>query len=416
MRLRLPIVLLALILALAALASAAGRPTPPLVDLKTLKTPARAGSGQPFLAVAADGGVFLSWLEVADSTRRALRVSRVIDGAWDAPETVIEGDSFFVNSSDVPVLAALGSNNLMIAWPWLSGGDRHAYHVRVSGTVDGGRHWSLPVIPHRDATPTEHGFVSLVPAQERGVRVFWLDGRKYAQSSDEPDSTAPENHNAETALRTAWVGFDGAMSDEAEVDDRVCDCCPTTAVGRGAGALVAYRDRTQGEVRDISIAWLDGSGWSDPAPVHADGWKTAACPVNGPAMDAIKDHLAVAWFTEKDDNPRAYVAFSSDHGRSFGKPIRIDDGNPLGRACLVMLDDGTALVGWMEARETVGLFQVRRVIPTGEVGPSMTVARTTSSRASGIPRMVRNGDRIHFAWTSTEGTPQVRVAVARVRT
>jgi hypothetical protein len=406
------IVLLALASMLAALAHAARRPTPPLDHFKAIKTPAGTGSGQPYLAVAADGSVFLSWLEVADSSRRALRIARLTNGVWGEALTVAKGDSFFVNSADVPVMAALGSENLMIAWLWKTAGE--GYQVRLSGSIDGGRHWTPPVIPHRDDTPTEHGFVSLVPAHERGLRVFWLDGRKYANSAPDSDTTATDRH-AETSLRTAWVGFDGAMDDEREVDDRVCDCCPTAAIGRGPGALVAYRDRTRDEVRDISIAWLDAGGWSDPAPVHADGWKTASCPVNGPAMDAIKDHVAVAWFTEKGDKPRAYVAFSANHGRDFDAPIRIDEGNPLGRMCLVLLESGDALVGWMEARGSAGLFQVRRVSPTGAASASMTVARTVSSRASGIPRMVRTGDRVHFAWTATEGAPQVRVAVGRVR-
>jgi len=406
------ILLLALASMIAVLAHAARQPRPPLEPIQVLKTPARMGSGQPYLAVSAEGAVFLSWLEPADSSGRALRISRLTNAAWGEPLTVAAGDSFMVNSSDVPVMAAVGTDNLMAAWLWKTGNE--GYQVRLSGSVDGGRHWLPPIVPHRDDTPTEHGFVSLVPAQERGMRVFWLDGRKYAEA-ETPDTSSAEAHHGETSLRTAWVGFDGSMDDEREVDDRACDCCPTAAVGRGAGALVAYRDRTRDEVRDISIAWLDAAGWSDPAPVHADGWKTASCPVNGPAMDAIKDHIAVAWFTDKGDRPRAYVAFSANHGRDFGAPIRVDDGDPLGRMCLVLLDDGSALVGWMEARGSAGLFQVRRVGPTGMVSPSMTIARTASSRASGIPRMVRTGDRIHFAWTATEGGPQVRVAVARVR-
>lgn len=412
--LRSAFVLLAVASTLGALTHAASRPAPPLVGVQAIKSPARAGSGQPYLAIAADGSVFLSWLEVADSARRALKVSRLTNNAWGTPYTVAQGDSFFVNWADVPVVAALGSNNLMVAWLWMSGGDRSAYHVRVSGSVDGGRRWTLPIIPHRDGTPTEHGFVSIVLAEERGARVFWLDGRKYAQAT-QADSATPEHGHGETSLRTAWVAFDGAMKDELEIDNRVCDCCPTTAVGRGAGALIAYRDRTKDEVRDISIAWLDEKGWSDPAPVHADGWKTPSCPVNGPAMDAIKDHVALAWYTERGDSSRAYVAFSGSHGRSFGLPIRVDDGDPLGRMSVVLLEDGSALVGWLEARGTAGMFRVRRVGPNGQVGPSMTIARTTSNRASGYPRMVRTRDRIIFAWTATEGTPQVQVAVARVR-
>jgi hypothetical protein len=214
-------------------------------------------------------------------------------------------------------------------------------------------------------------------------------------------------------LRTAWIGLDGAIADEAEVDDRVCDCCPISAVGRGSGAIVVYRDRTKEELRDISVAWLDGGRWSEPAPVHGDGWKTPGCPVNGPAMDGAGDRLAVAWFSDARDSARALVAFSSDRGRSFAAPIRIDEGNPLGRMSLVMLEDGSALVGWVEQRGSDASFETRRVRPSGEAGPTMTIARLASSRAGGIPRMVRSRQRVYFAWTAAEGH-QVHTASARL--
>ena len=51
-----------------------------------------------------------------------------------------------------------------------------------------------PVVPHRDDTPTEHGFVSLVAGEEGGVRAFWIDGRNLAPDSltREPRTTKVE--------------------------------------------------------------------------------------------------------------------------------------------------------------------------------------------------------------------------------
>src|SRR6185436_13638712 len=109
------ILLLALASMIAVLAHAARQPRPPLEPIQVLKTPARMGSGQPYLAVSAEGAVFLSWLEPADSSGRALRISRLTNAAWGEPLTVAAGDSFMVNSSDVPVMAAVGTDNLMAA-------------------------------------------------------------------------------------------------------------------------------------------------------------------------------------------------------------------------------------------------------------------------------------------------------------
>ena len=47
------------------------------------------------------------------------------------------------------------------------------------------------------------------------------------------------------------------------------------------------------------------------------------------------------WFTVKDDLGQAYAAFSSDAGRTWGAPIRLDDGGSLGRVDVELLDNGT---------------------------------------------------------------------------
>jgi hypothetical protein len=82
--------------------------------------------------------------------------------------------------------------------------------------------------------------------------------------------------------------------------------------------VAVYRDRSEGEIRDIRIgAYVDGA-WTEGAIVHEDGWETAACPVNGPAVAARGEDVAVAWFTAAGDVPRVKVAFSDDAAESFG--------------------------------------------------------------------------------------------------
>ena len=83
----------------------------------------------------------------------------------------------------------------------------------------------------------------------------------------------------------------GVAENEEELDARVCDCCQTAAVATQRGLLVAYRDRGPDEVRDISVVRFESGRWTEPHPLHSDGWKIAGCPVNGPAMDATSDHV-----------------------------------------------------------------------------------------------------------------------------
>jgi hypothetical protein len=184
------------------------------------------------------------------------------------------------------------------------------------------------------------------------------------------------------------------------------------------GPVVVYRDRSQDEIRDIYLARQVKGVWLTPAPVHRDGWRVDYCPVNGPAVDARGRRVAVAWYAAPDSQPRVQLAFSTDAGARFGPPVRIDAGNPAGRVDVVLRDDGSALVSWIErlAGERAEV-RVREVGADGRAGAWQTVTASSAARASGFPRMASAGGAIYLAWTEP-GTPsRVRVAraVARAR-
>src|SRR5690606_40682603 len=62
-----------------------------------------------------------------------------------------------------------------------------------------------------------------------------------------------------------------------------------------------YRDRTVDEIRDIHVARLEDGAWRTLPAVHADNWKIAGCPVNGPAIAATGNDAVVAWFSAAND-------------------------------------------------------------------------------------------------------------------
>jgi hypothetical protein len=167
-------------------------------------------------------------------------------------------------------------------------------------------------------------------------------------------------------------------------------------------------------VRDIVIARLENGKWTEPKAVHADAWKIAACPVNGPMLSARGRDVAIAWFTAQGDQPRAFVAFSNDAGRTFGSPIRLDDVESLGRVDIELMADGSAVASWIEFANRRAQFRVRRVDRTGGRSPASTVSAIAGSRASGYPRIASHGDELVFAWTeAVDGRSQVHTAAVR---
>lgn len=373
--------------------------------IDTLASPAAQGSGEPNLARDPDGRVYLSWLEPSGDSAHALRFATLQDDAWSAPRTIAQRSDFFVNWADFPSLVPLSGRTLAAHWLQRSGSARYAYEVRIAQSADGGETWSEPLVPHRDGTATEHGFVSLFPIRD-SLGAIWLDGRNFAR--------AAKGESANMMLLMTTVGLAGGSGAERIVDDRVCDCCQTSLAIASSGPLVVYRDRLEGEIRDISIARWSDSGWSRGTVVHADDWKIDACPVNGPAIAAAEDRVAVTWFTNARDSARVYLAMSTDAGVTFAPPTRIDDGNPVGRVDVELDEHGGAIVSWMEfTSDQQADVRVRRVDAHGTLGTSVIVARTSGARASGFPRMVARGDDLLFAWTEA-GTPS-RIRVARAR-
>lgn len=377
--------------------------------VQRLNGPAGATSAEPRLSTLPGGGLLLSWLEGEPGGPHRLRCAVLRNGRWGVPHTVAEGDSFFVNWADFPSVQPLGRDGLVAHWLWRTGADAYAYDVRISVSPDGGRTWSRPKRLHRDASATEHGFVSLA-SNDKGARAVWLDGHNFEHVGH------GEGAGPDMALHTAEIAVDGTISAELELDGRTCDCCQTAMVATTEGVLVAYRDRSADEIRDISLVRREGSGWSKPYPLATDQWKIAGCPVNGPAMDARGNQVAVAWFTAAADSPRVLAAFSEDGGRGFSNPVRIDAGQALGRVGITHIGDGRALVVWLEnGANGAARIVVRPVSRNGEVGNATMVANTASARASGFPQIVKVGDEIYFAWTETGVRSQVRLARAPIQ-
>jgi hypothetical protein len=375
-----------------------------------LRSPAPAGSAQPLLALAGDGSVMLSWLEPADEQAHRFRFATLAPdaSAWGPPRTIHEGPGFFANWADVPSIAAAPDGLLAAHWLQVSGPAPYAYDVKVRTSRDGGRSWSEVITPHRDGTQTEHGFASFVPWPDGGLAIAWLDGRDFAQHGGE--GHGDDGMKGQMALRAARISH-GQAGEEVVLDTRVCDCCPTTAARTARGIALAYRDRSDDEIRDIYVTRYENGRWTEGRPVARDNWQIAGCPVNGPAISARGDALALAWFAAPDSVARVSVAFSQDGAETFGTPIRVDDGMPLGRVAVTLLADGTAIVGWIERLEKGAEFRVRRVHPNGRRDDARTIAALDAGRSSGYPRLALSGDRLVFAWVEADG---VKTATARL--
>jgi hypothetical protein len=374
-------------------------PASAMASTVAIDPPVARGAASPNL-VATSGGAMLTWLEPVDAVRSAyrLRIAKLAGGTWSPATTIAEGRAILASWADVPSVARQDNGTLVAHWAEKSAAaDPHGYDVVLARSTDDGATWRRLGLAHRDGTDTEHGFVSLIPDGD-AILAVWLDGR------------ATSHGEGATALRSARIGE--AIGDDRVLDDRVCDCCSTSAVATDDGPVVVYRDRTADELRDPWLLKRVAGTWSEPRPVHADGWQITGCPVNGPALVAAGRELAVAWYTAAAQKPRVQIAFSSDAGVTFERPIEVDapraTRSPIGRVDVVLARPGEALVSWMASGRDGARLLVRRVARDGRRGPELQIAPVTAAPDAGFPRMEGVGGDVVFAWTDPRsGTVRV---------
>ena len=372
-----------------------------IAESEEIPSPASVRSGEPNLTHGANGRLYLSWIETDPRGGATLRFSTWKGRDWSEPQSVASGDDWFVNWADFPSLCALADGTLAAHWLQKSSDGTYSYDVKVSLSQDRGETWSKPLTPHRDGTRTEHGFVSLVPLTSATFGVFWLDGRKMTHDG------------GDMSLRFITLGRDGRLGKERLVDARVCECCQTSAVVLASGdPFVVYRDRSPDETRDIWTATLHDGEVVRSHTINPDGWVIQGCPVNGPATRRHGNTVVVAWHTVKDKQSEVRVRFSGDSGKNFGKTLRVDDGKPLGRVDVVLLNSEAAVVSWLETKGGDAEIRWRLIYRNGGLKASQSVATTRTSRASGFPQMEFFGGSLFFAWT--DATKPARVRTARL--
>lgn len=371
--------------------------------IERIETPAGPGSSQPNLTIG-KGRVYLNWFASEAQGQHALKFAEWDGKKWSTATTIVKNVPFFVNWADFPSMFV---NDGVTAAHWLekSADGVYAYDVKISVSKDGGRTWGPGLIPHTDRTKDEHGFVSLVDRGSGKFSAIWLDAR-----NNKMENGSGEHPAVGSMMLMAADYVNGTFKNETAIDSKVCDCCQTAAAPIKDGMFVAYRDRSDAEIRDIAYATFRNGKWSSLRTLHVDGWHILGCPVNGPSVSVSGNKVAVVWFSAAKDQPRVLVAISQDSGETFGPPIRIDQGTPNGRVDLEFLGDDSLMISWLEHVGEGAEIRVRRVATDGQMDPYLTIAPAVESPASGFPRMIRFGDDIILAWTEAAKTSRVRLA------
>ncbi len=375
--------------------------------------PSAAGSSSPDLSIAPDGRLLLSWINQQQGRRNALQFGSYTDkGGWQSqPRTVAVGRSLLANWADTPHLLGTADGALWMQWLQVDASSPGAYDTVLARSRDGGLTWPQLTRVNNDELVAEHGFAALWADGQDRIGIAWLDGRAQASA---PASHGDE-HDGGGAMQLRANGFDLDLqrSTDSVLDTMTCDCCQTDVAMTTKGPLLVYRDRTEAEIRDIAVVRRTAGTWGAPVMVHADGWKIAGCPVNGPAIAATGNDAVVGWYSEAGDAAALRLARTTDAGDTFAPPVVVDSGKQvLGRVDVAM-DADQAWVAWLRESNGGQTLMLARYTPdlSRELQKIEVAKLEGRGHATGSPKLVVDSTAAWLVWTDViDGVAHLRGA------
>jgi len=262
---------------------------------------------------------------------------------------------------------------------------KYGYGIHIARRAPGRAEWREIHGMSIDEKEDYAGFLSFVPGTPAAVYL------------SPPLTGSHEGHRK--TVRFLSLKPDGTVASDREIDADACSCCQTAVARTRKGLLAAYRDHLPGEMRDISIVRFADGVWSEPKPLYRDGWVINGCPTEGPSIAAEGDEVGIAWLTRANEQPRVQVSLSHNAGDTFGAPLRIDGGNPLGRPSLVRFDARSYLAVWLE--KTTGdraEIRLRRIGFDGRLQAPFVASTAMAGRSTGFPKIAVSGKQIIVTW------------------
>ena len=212
-------------------------------------------NAQPNL-VSSNSSLSLSWVSFNEQKKASLNLSRFTDGKWTKPQTIATGSDWFVNWADFPT-HAINGNLILTSYLKKSASGTYNYDVVLSLQKLSGEKIKEDFILHSDGVKSEHGFVSMIPNNNKGFFITWLDGRNTVEKK-------LDGHHKPMTIRFAEITNTGEVINESELDEAACDCCQTSIAMTNNGPIVVYRDRDENEVRDIYTIRNINGVWDGP--------------------------------------------------------------------------------------------------------------------------------------------------------
>lgn len=191
-----------------------------------------------------------------------------------------------------------------------------------------------------------------------------------------------------------------------------CECCRDAIAfaGDGKTVYVAYRHKTEDNIRDIAVQTSTDGGktFGEPVIVSHDNWFIEQCPHSGPVIATDgQGNLHVTWFTrgEKLEDAGLYYSVSKDGGKTFEprKLLANVEGPGVLHSHLAVSENGDAYIAWdnllLEENKTEIFF--RHLSADGDMSPVQQLSAVDGNAVR--PNLVVLNSQIYVSWTESKG-------------
>ncbi len=263
----------------------------------------------PYLTKDNKGHTVLSWVRMINDSTTAFCYAVSKDGkSFSNPVVVPNSDNIQPHGENLPKIIFKPSGEIIALWGTKSNSAKNKYAGLVSYTQS------------FDEGKTWTAIKPLVPdtsaVDQRYYDVALLpNGEAGIIWLDNRKTVKSEGSALYMASTSGKEGFGSGQL----ISQPCCQCCRTSLyIDRKGNIHALYRGIIQDSIRDmVHIVSTDGGkSFSEPKRINEDNWVLNACPHTGPAMTENENGLHFAWFTGAKDKG-CYYTNSTDNGKSF---------------------------------------------------------------------------------------------------
>ena len=337
-------------------------------------SPSNVNSGEPAIAGASDGSVFVTWVKHKRGKEANVFIQHFAGNGKPSSEPVRvnpQPEQATAWRGDPPTVVVGSDNTVYVGWTArIESSETSANDLYVSVSRDGGRSFIQSAKINDDPMPGPHGMHSLAVDKNGRILVAWLDerylkkktashdkasnlqqslpkGYQFEKVKDDENQKKPQHQHKEPNREVYFsMSNDGGktFSINKRLAGDVCPCCKTTVLAASDNRVyVSWRQVLKDDFRHIAVTSSTdgGESFAPTAIVSNDRWQIEGCPVSGAALAADSDNrLKVAWFTAGDAGvPGLYSAESTDGGKAFSPRTLISE--VAGSGTPVLLFDAT---------------------------------------------------------------------------